>query len=521
MVATASPITAQYPHAHVLPRGALRLSFEPALINYDERYGPDGEIEPLGLDLTTDSAGPDFLPTLLAPQMAVRSVISDPTYRITAGAITTTLDADIRRLPFHFALGLTRRLTLTASLPIVTTRMQVDLALDSTDANVGWNQAVSESGNANGLAGIQQLLNELEAAAASVESQIAAGAFGCPSSAMCDQARDLVARTRALVGDLMLLTGVGAEGGQPIPPFAPLAGSAAGQGLLTAVDAIVAELMSFGASGVTTTLPLPTERLGPEDVNTVLTSATFGYNAFPLAFAKRRNSLGDAEVGLRFGLIQSPGTRATLTTTVRLPTGSVDAPGHFADLGSGDAQTDIIGGLELALEPGNAVALALSAKYTLQLGHQLRRRITVPERPIALEAAETVVDRNLGDIVQLGAYPSVRLNNVLRVYLSGHYFRKSRDQFSMPGGTNSPSGFPGAEQVEVLEQETEMEILSLGGGIYYRAAEDRAGRPRLPIEAGIDYRTAFDGTGGGAPKPTRVNFYLRLYYGLWWKRPEG
>jgi hypothetical protein len=516
-----APAAAQYPHAFVVPRGALRVSFEPELLNYDERFGPDGAVEPLGLDLTTDSAGPGFLPTLLGPQLAVQSILGDPTYRVTAGAITTKLDADIRRFPLSMALGLTNRITLTASLPIVTTRMQVNLALDSTDANVGWNQAVLQSGNPGGLDQITQLLAELEAGAAAVEAQIAAGAFGCPSSTMCDQARDLVTNTRVLAGNLVLLTGVGAEAGSGIPPFAPLAGSPAGQAILTVIDAIAADLVAFGAAAPGVALPLPAEQITTDDINTVLTSNGFGYDAFPLAFAKLSNSLGDAEVGLRWGLIQERSVRATLVTKVRLPTGTLDSPVHFTDLGSGDKQTDLIGGLELSLEPGNAVSLAVSASYTLQLSQQLQRRITVPERPIALAAAQTVVRRDLGDVVQFAAYPSVRLNKAFRVYLSGNYFKKFQDEVTMPGGATAPTGFPGAESVDALEQKTEMEMLSLGGGIYFRMTEDKVGRPRLPIEAGIDYRTAFDGKGGLTPNPTRLNFYLRLYYGLWWKRPES
>ncbi len=517
----AAPALAQYPHAYVVPGGALRLSFEPELINYDERFGPDGQVEPLGLDFTTDSAGPGFLPTLLGPQLAVQSILGDPTYRVTAGAISTKLDGDIRRFPLSIALGLTNRITFTASLPFVTTRMQVDLAFDSTDANVGWNQAVLQSGNPGGLDQITQLLAELEAGAAVVEGQIAAGAFGCPSSTMCDQARDLVTNTRALAGNVMLLSGVGADVAAGVPPFAPLAGSPAGQAIVAAIDAIAADLVAFGAGAPTVTLPLPTEQIGGDDINTVLTSDGFGYDAFPLAFAKLSNALGDAEVGLRWGLIQAPRARATLITKVRLPTGKLDSPAHFTDLGAGDKQTDVIGGLELALEPGSAVALAVSASYTLQLSQQLQRRITVPERPIALAAAQTLVRRDLGDVVQLAAYPSLRLNKAFRVYLSGNYFKKFQDKITMPGGAAAPTGFPGAEPVEALEQETEMEMLSLGGGIYFRMTEDQAGRPRLPIEAGIDYRTAFDGKGGLTPNPTRLNFYLRLYYGLWWKTPES
>lgn len=517
----AAPLAAQYPHASVVPRGALRLSFEPELTTYDMRYGPDGELEPLGLDLSTDSAGPNFLPTLLAPQLAVRSITGDAMYAITAGAVATRLDADIRRFPLNVALGLTDRLTFTASLPIVTTRTQVDLTLDNSDANVGWNPAVPNAQNPAGLGQIQQLLGELDAGATFVEARIAAGDFGCPASATCDDARDAVMQARKLAGDLMLLTGVGVLDATGTPPFAPLAGSAAGLAVIAAIDAVSARLLSFGASAVTTALPLPDEPISADDINAVLTEATFGYNALPLAFAKRRNNLGDAEVGLRYAMLRSPAVRATLATTVRLPTGTLDSPAHFADLGTGDKQTDVVGGVELALEPGTAVALALSASYTLQLGQQLRRRITVPERPIALEAAETLVQRNLGDIVQVSVFPSLRLSGAFRVYLAGHYFRKSRDEVTLAGTAVAPTGFPGAEPVEALERETEMERLSLGGGVYYRSTEDRGGGGKLPIEAGIDYRTAFDGKGGLTPSPSRINFYLRLYFGLWGRPPTA
>ncbi len=507
-------VAAQYPNTYVLPRGALMVSFEPELIQYDTRFGPDGEQEPLGTDLTTDSLGPNFLPTLLAPQLAVRSILDDATYRMTAGAAVTKLDADIRRFPFHIAVGLSSRVTFTAVLPIVTTRMQVDFTLDAAAANVGWNQAALPSGNAAGLSQIQQLLDEIEAAALAVEAEIAQGSFGCPSSAMCDQARDAVLRARTLASNLRSLSGVGGE--SPLPPFAPLASSAAGMGILAQIEAINLELQSFGSGAFTVTLPLPSEALTAEAINTVLTEPSFGYNASPLAFAKRRNTLGDAEVGLRWGLVQSTGARVVLSTKVRLPTGKVDLPSHFTDLGTGDKQTDLIAGLDAALEPGEGVALGLSGSYTMQLSHQLRRRLTVPERPIALEAAETLVQRNLGDILEISAHPSIRLNRAIRVYLSGTYFRKFRDAVTLAGG--DIGDIPGAEPPAALEEESDMQLLTLGGGIYFRSAEDRAGRPRLPVEAGIDYRTAFDGKGGLTPNPTRLHFFLRLYWRLWGER---
>ncbi|MDH3459247.1 MAG: hypothetical protein OER90_20585, partial [Gemmatimonadota bacterium] len=54
-------------------------------------------------------------------------------------------------------------------------------------------------------------------------------------------------------------------------------------------------------------------------------------------------------------------------------------------------------------------------------------------------------------------------------------------------------------------------VVELRGGVFYRAAEGRGG-PALPIEAGIDYRAAFRGSGGLTPKAVSLNFYLRLFW---------
>jgi hypothetical protein len=511
-----SPAPAQYPDAYTVPAGALRLSFEPEFNAWDMRFGPDGEDEPLGLDLSPDVTGPNFFVTLLAPQLAVRSIIGDPNYQINMGAVRTGLDADIRRFPFNFALGITNHITLTASIPVVTTRAQVALTLDTTDANVGWNQAAGASGNTAGFAAVEMLLGELEAAAGALDAQIAAGDFGCPTSTMCDQARDLVTRTRSFRMDLVALTGVGQPQGSPLPPFAPTQTSTAGLELAAAIQALAAELATFGAT-VTGALPLPEQRLAVEDINTVLTQSEFGYDALPLAFAKLRNSFGDLEVGLRLGLLQFSAVRAVLSGTLRLPTGRIDDPSHVVDIGSGDHQMDVVGGFELALEPGSAVGISMFGRYTLQMPHTLSRRVAPPDRPIALSAFQVPVRRDLGDVVEAGVYPTVQLSRAFRAYLSVYYRRKFEDSYTLPSGVILPTSAPGAVPVEALAQESAMEAISLGGGVYYRSVTDRRGLT-LPIEAGIDYRTAWDGSGGLTPKPTRVNFYLRLYYRLWGRR---
>ncbi|MFQ6046882.1 MAG: hypothetical protein ACE5PT_11090 [Gemmatimonadales bacterium] len=507
--ATAAPALAQYPDARTIPRGALRFGFAPEYLNWNQRFGVNGEIEPWGMDLTADSAGVQILPSLSWPERSVGSIVGDSSYRMTFGAITTTLDADVRKLAFNFQLGVTDRLTIAVSVPFVTSRIQADVVIDSTDANVGLNRGSFLAGDPAAAVAIQTLLAELDAAVGFIEGQITAGAYGCPTSAQCDQARDLVTRARELASNLGSLTGFTSsgpvEGG--VVPFTPLQSSAEGQAILQAIQSLVTELQTLGAVPPSATLPLPTERAGVETFQSVLTAQEFGYSASAgIEFIKYRQKFGDAEVGLRWGAIQRPSLRAMLIGTVRLPTGRRDEPDHFIDLSTGDRQTDLEGGLEAVWAPGNALALAVSASYNAQLGDRLTRRITTPDRPIAPLSSRYAVQRNLGDVLRFAVYPSVRLTEGFTAYGSASYFRKGQDSYVLNLICLLP---PCPPSETLLEQETAMRSWSFGAGIHYH--NEGRGGSALPIQAGIDYRAAFSGSGGMTPKDVRLHFYLRLY----------
>lgn len=505
---SATPAAAQLPDPFLVPRGALRLGFEPAYTNYDRLFDTAGTEFPLGAFFTTDSLGTTLLPTLAPAEAAVRALAGDPGFRFQVGALRGRLDADIRRLPFSLGLGLTRWLTFVATVPLVTTRVNATVLVDSTDANAGWNLATEPGGRPEAVDSMLALLGELEAAAGQLESGIAMGDYGCPTSAQCDQARALVDRARALAGNLSGLTGipglVTGDGDGPAPPFAPLASSAAGQAIQASVAALDAELQAFGMAPFTGSVPLPTTRVGAGALDEVLTGGAFGYDAGPLTPPRtvKLSGLGDIEVGFRLGLAQRPGMRVVVGAIARLPTGKRDDPANFLDLATGDRQTDLHWSLDAAFEPGPRVGLWLGAAYTLQLPDRLTLRITPVDRPIALAGAAAVVDRNLGDVIRVSAHPALRLAPEFRVFVSALYERKLADRYTRDG-TPLPE----------LEALTEREAWAFGAGMLYRV--EGRGRSGLPIEASLHYQAAFFGNGGAAPKTGRVALSLRLYYGLW------
>jgi len=511
LTALTAPAGAQYTDARLVPRGVLRIGFEPRYFSFRERFDANGTTEPLGTDFSDSAAGVRLFPTLAEPQTALQSILADPLYAVNLGVFRTIRDADIRHFPLTLQFGLSDRLSLTARVPLVTTRSQVEFSVDSAVGDMGWNQLAEQSGNATAaLQAMQTLFTELEAGAAAVDARIAAEDFGCPSSAECDDARAAVADARQLVLDLAVLAGVDASGtpGAQITPFAPLTTSEAGTGLLAAVQDVSTRLAQFGASPLTATYPLPSAPIGAGGVNEMLADSAYGYASYPIEFSKYSLNLGDIELGMRFGVVQSAWARAVAVGTIRLPTGTLDEPDHFLDIGTGDRQLDVEVGLEGALEPGSFLGLAGSASYNLQLGHQLVRRVTRHTAPIAPLATRTTVKRNLGDELRASLYPSLRLSPSFTVYGTAAYYRRGADDYALTGSPSEGQPLDAAD----LAFETSMTSWSFGGGIHYYS-RGRTGRG-MPIEAGIDYRAAFSGNGGQTPKYGSVSFYLRLHWRL-------
>ena len=510
--AAPAPASAQYPDTYMLGGGVLRMSLEPAYSNWSFRFDTSGTALPLGTDFSFDSTAGNFFPTMTPVERAIWSITGDSTLGITAGAFRTQLEADVRNVPFKFRLGLTDRITLTASLPVVTTRMHVDLVVDSS-ANVGWNQATAVSGaEAAAVPQILALLGQVEASASALEATILSGGLDCPNGPQCDNARDLVSRARSLVNNLVALTGVDASGNLAtiLPPFAPLSGSATADAIAETITDISTEFQLLGAPAITGTIPLPGAAINPDsgDIQTVLTETTagFGYDAQPLEFAKFRNVLGDLELGLRFGILQGQSLRAVFSTTARLPTGTRDAADHYVDIGTGDKQTDVEFGLEAAFEPGSVVGLAFAGSYNLQLGDQLVRRLAPTHQPISLAASEQLVSRNLGDVISLAVFPTLRLNQAFRAYGAVQYYRRGSDTYT--GSDFTPPGLAALSAGD-LGIETAQRSVSLGAGVHFRSS-GREGLS-LPAEAGVHYFAVYQGSGGFTPKMSGVTFYLRLF----------
>lgn len=511
LAAASPPLAAQLPDPYVVPRGALRVGFDPQWTSWAELFSVGGTRIPLGAYYSADALGTSLLPTLADARDAIRSITGDGQFTFNAGAFRTTLDADIRRFPFTLAVGLSSRLTLEATVPLVTTRVKSAASVDSTTSDAGWNPASTQA-PVGAFDSLTTLLADLDASAALVEAGIAAGSYGCPTGPTCDEARDLVTTIRALAADLRVMTGFDAvvSGSGIVPPFSPTATSTAGQAVLQAVADVDARLAALGEAPLTATLPLPTVPVGTDAMDPVLGEAQFGYSAASLNPGEtiKLSGLGDIELGLRYAVAQGAAFRAVLGALVRLPTGKKqDDPDDYVDIAPADGQLDIGLRLDGAFEPGSAVGIWFSGGYLMQFGDRIIKRVRRADQPIVPISQTATVERNLGDEFRASVHPALRLAPGFRVFVSAGYYRRLADRYTLAGTT-----------VPELEALTAMTLWTVGGGVWYRMERNRRAF-RLPVEAGFHYDTALSGDGGTAPKGGRMSLSLRFFYNLWGSQP--
>src|SRR5215212_7197651 len=113
-----------------IPGGWLRFSVGNAWTRYDGRFGENGEITPLGAELSTDSLGPRQLPLLAPIEGALQTLTSNPAQRLTFGRLDVRSDARIVTTPFAMEYGLTRRISLGVVVPMVQTRRSAQVRVN-------------------------------------------------------------------------------------------------------------------------------------------------------------------------------------------------------------------------------------------------------------------------------------------------------------------------------------------------------------------------------------------------------
>ena len=385
--------------ALTLPGGVVRLSAAESDTRYDSRYGSGG-LQSLGSYLTLDSLGPSQLPILAPLQSSLRSLTGDPSLGVSLGGTEVTSSVRVSVTPIGLDIGLTRRLTLHAIVPIVRTHNEILFQPNvNGNGNVGLNPALA---TAAARAVDTSLYGEFAHATASLQSALAACAANPASAPYCASldaqrttADQLIAQSSSFAAGLSQV--YGGDGRMPFP-VVPVGNSPALAAINQRMQAFASRFAHFdsltGGPQLSSQGPVGAPPLGLGDAQTLLTTdaAGLGYDSLQ---SVDRVGLGDIEFGATALLLDSfhgndsarvhPrgfNYRLAVTGLFRLGTGTPIPPNALVGVGTGTganavevhAATDILIGshfwFSLIARGTQPMADQISARIPLGLGDE-------------------------------------------------------------------------------------------------------------------------------------------------------
>ncbi len=493
-----SRVWAQLPAVGV-PGGTVRVELEGSLETFDRRFR-NGQREAYGADLASPALGSDRIPRLADADARIGRIIGSTSYRLNLGELTSDVLADIGKGTLGLGLGLTDRITIFGRIPLVRTRVQPRLALNSTSADAGLNP-----GEAIQLPFFQGF----DAALATLSSKLAAGDYDA-DPAQRTLAEATLAEGTALRSDLFGLLADPATAS----PVVPTATSGTGAAVLTRITGLQNTLASsLAVPGFALAPVLPADPLGDDGLRQVLSG--------PLALRVGQSRVtfrGDAEAGAALTLVDRwdrgtsrGGFRAAVSGLVRFPTGVREQPDRPLDIGTGDGQTDIQIDLVTDLGAG-AFGARLAGTYVRQLPSNVLARVAPPSQPFVGSDRLALIRRNPGDIIAIDVRPFYRLARTLALQAGVQHWNRQADQVSYL----SPSAaIPGVD-AGVLAEETAANATLLSAGITYsNPGRLRPGGTGLPVDASWSYERVLRSGKGRVPDAQRVQAKLRMYFGLW------
>ena len=209
--------------------------------------------------------------------------------------------------------------------------------------------------------------------------------------------------------------------------------------------------------------------------------------------------------------------RQSLGGVYRLGTGTLNAPDNFADIGTGQHQSDVEMRSFTDVLLGRHFWVSLVARYNVQMADQrVMRILDSPYRPLAAAFRQETVMRNLGDEFNLAVTPRWTLNDFIGFTARYDYRRKFSDAYSGQFSVTNLAGQPVVIDASVLGLNTEAREHRLGIGVSYStvAAFER-GTAAFPLEISYIHSQTTLGSGGAVPKlavdQLEVRWYRRLF----------
>lgn len=503
LLAPLTTVRAQLPLL-TAPSGTLRIELGGGFFPSD-RLRVDGTSVSLGSRLT----GPlDASTSSLLSQVAtdLGAVLGRPASSLTLGGLTAVAEQQRGVATLGLGLGLTRRLTLSAVVPIVSVRTQLQLRPDVTDANVGLNPADPSLGTASGIAQTTGFFAAFDGAITALSGRIAGGGYTNPTQLALAQAT--LGRATALRAGLYRLLA------DPTRSAAVLPTAASGDGvaLLDAISALDATLAgTLGSDAIGTAPALPTAVLTTTDLDALLASPSgFGIESpedIPPV------GLGDVELAVTAELLRrgAPGDAHWLSAWARggarLSTGRAPRAAYLLDQGSGDGQPDIeLGG---TIEAGrNRIGVRADALFTMQLSGTVLERPGSRDQLLRTARSESLFSRNPGDLITITIQPFFRVVSHLAITGLVQHQRRGADDLAWADPAQAIEGL----DLGTLVSGSGANATRIGLGLsYVHDGLSREGILRMPVEAGFSIERTVSSSRGVVTTPLTTRMVFRVY----------
>ncbi len=484
--------------------GSLRVTFDPRIFTWDHQYTSAG-LQSLGAPLSGDTIGAQRIPLLGRLQQDVRTASGVPDFVASLGKGLLSVYLEKRVTPVTAELGITSRLSLAVTVPIVRVATRAALRLSQATANLGANPLATQGGAVQQYA---SFFGQFTTALVDLGDSVAAGHYGCPGSPACAQAQALLARGAA-VRDALQRTIYGAGGVES--PFVPLASSPVG----VTIDSTVADIQqqlgtTYHVSGFTNAILLAADTLAaPADFNTFLQGAVGGNGAvFGWGYNRLRNSrrygLGDVELEAKYRVVAGSTYAAALGALARLPTGRRDTTLEVLEPSVADHQLDLEARVIQELTLAGRLWLNVAVRAGTQRSGTRARRVSPLDAFLIPYQATTVLSWDAGDYAAVDFAPLYRFAPQFAAGVTAGYWTKRADRYAYRSAQDSlaiATALGAPTPASVLDQDTSERVVRLGVALSYVGPT---------VEGGFTVEHTVSGAGGRVAAATVYRLVLRV-----------
>ncbi|HXY69228.1 MAG TPA: hypothetical protein VEH62_07235 [Gemmatimonadales bacterium] len=489
-------LAAQTEFAVPLAPGTLRIDFTPVWSSWDHRFQPgaSGPV-PITADFTADSLGTANLPFLTHLQDTLRQATGlGGAFALNLGHPLIALNASVRTLPIGLEMGISRRLSIGVTVPIVRSRVDASFNLDTALArrsNVGHFPLADTT-----------FRSQIGAAIDSLQKQAASG-----PAALRAQAQAAIA---ALAPFLALVH----------QPFLPRDSTVAAESIqvrLARADSAYAALAAqYQGLGVTlpvigAPLSLPDTALIRDDLERLYSDPSLPVAADTFGTVVR-TGIGDVTAHLTWQFAEAARYRGQLVLTARFPTGKAPSATNFLDLGTGTHQLGFEGAVANDLILGEHFLIHAVARGGGAASDQILMRVTPPELPIAPLSQQALIRRKPAPFIGAELDPTWTMDDAFSVRATYGFYSQAMTKHSYVNPADSAVVLLPAS---VLDQDTGVRWMRIGVGVTFSTVGRYAkGRASLPYSVTVSWENTVYGGAGRVPQEGIFHILIRGYLKL-------